>query len=365
MKIKDIINVLESFANRQLQEDYDNSGLLIGDMEWDCAGVLCTLDCTEKVIDEAIEKKCNLVVSHHPITFKGIKRFSDFHYVQRCVIKSIKHDIAIYAIHTNLDNVLPGVNGVIAKKLGLEQLEVLVPKDHSLMKLFTFVPTEHAANIRQAMFEAGAGFIGAYSECRFNANGTGTFKAGEGTHPFVGEKGTQHQENEMKVEVIFPAWIKDKLIRAMVSAHPYEEPAYDLVKLENAHPGFGAGLIGQLKDPKSEKDFLEMVKDKFRLTALRHTALRGKNIKTVAVCGGAGSLLIPNALRAGADVFLSSDIKYHEFFEADGKLVLLDIGHYESEQFTVDLLIDILREKFHTFAVLKSVVQTNPVQYYF
>ncbi|PWT98045.1 MAG: Nif3-like dinuclear metal center hexameric protein [Bacteroidetes bacterium] len=365
MKIKDIINVLESFANRQLQEDYDNSGLLIGNSDWDCTGVLCTLDCTEKVIEEAIEKKCNLVVSHHPIIFKGIKRFSDFNYVQRCVIKSIKHDIAIYAIHTNLDNVLSGVNGVIAGKLGLSQIEVLAPKDHSLMKLYTFVPTEHASNVRRAMFEAGGGFIGAYSECSFNAEGVGTFKAGETTNPYVGEKGVQHQEKEVKIEVVFPAWCKDKLVKAMLEAHPYEEPAYDLLRLENVHSGFGSGLIGHLKEAKSEKDFLALVKDKFRLAAIRHTALRGKDIKKVAVCGGAGSFLIINALKAGADVFISSDIKYHEFFEADGKLVLLDIGHYESEQFTVDLLIDILREKFHTFAVLKSVVQTNPVQYYF
>lgn len=364
MKIKDIINVLENTAPPALQEDYDNAGLITGDAQWNCTGALCTLDATEAVIDEAIEHKCNLIVAHHPIVFKGLKSITGKTYVERTIIKAIKNDIAIYAIHTNLDNIITGVNGRMADRLGLINRAILLPKTATLKKLYTFVPVEHAENLRTALFHAGAGHIGNYSQCSFNSEGTGTFKGEAGTHPFAGVTGELHVEKEIKIEVIFPGWIEQKLIQALKAAHPYEEVAYDVVQLENTHQYMGAGLTGQLPQPMQEKDFLSFLKESFQLGTIRHTSLTGRPIQQIALCGGAGSFLISNALHANADIFISADIKYHEFFDAGSRMVIADIGHFESEQYTVDLLHDILLEKFPTFAVLKTAVNTNPVFYY-
>lgn len=364
MKIKDIINVLETQAPPSLQESYDNAGLITGDELQDCTGVLCSLDVTEEVVEEALKLKCNLIVAHHPVIFKGLKRITGRNYVERVVIKAIKHDIAIYAIHTNLDNVISGVNGRMADKLGLINRTVLQPGASTLKKLYTFVPAKQADELRAALFNAGAGHIGNYSQCSFNAEGTGTFKGEAGTHPFAGVAGAFHTEQEIKIEVIFPAWIEHKLIQALKAAHPYEEVAYDVLQLENRHPGTGSGLIGLLPEPMEEKAFLAFLKESFRLNIIRHTRFPGRPIQKVALCGGAGSFLIFNTLQANADIFISSDIKYHEFFDADGRMMIADIGHFESEQYTVDLLHDILLEKFPTFAVLKTAVNTNPVFYY-
>jgi dinuclear metal center YbgI/SA1388 family protein len=365
MKISAITNVLETLAPPTLQEGYDNAGLLTGSAEWECTGVLCTLDSTEAIIEEAVRRKCNLVVAHHPIIFGGLKKINGKNYVERTVIAAIKNDIAVYAIHTNLDNILGGVNGMIADKIGLADRYVLAAKESTLRKLFTFVPLAHAERVRQAIFDAGGGQIGNYSECSFNAEGTGTFKAGAGTDPFVGAQGQQHHEKELKVEVIFPAYLQGKIITAMKAAHPYEEVAYDVVPLANTHPGIGSGIAGTLGQPLPEVDFLALLKDKFGLRVIRHTALRGKEIRKVAVCGGAGSFLISKALMVGADAFVTADMKYHEFFDADGRLLICDIGHFESEQFTISLLAEHLQQKFPTFAVLKSDINTNPVYYYF
>ena len=364
MKIKDIINVLEKTAPPALQEDYDNAGLITGEAQMDCTGVLCTLDATEAVVDEAIERKCNLIVAHHPIIFKGLKRITGKTYVERTIIKAIKNDIAIYAIHTNLDNIITGVNGRMADRLGLIKRAILLPKASTLKKLYTFVPVEHAENLRTALFHAGAGHIGNYSQCSFNSAGTGTFKGEAGTHPFAGVTGELHVEKEIKIEVIFPGWIEQKLIQALKAAHPYEEVAYDVVQLENTHQHTGSGLTGLLPQPMEEKDFLCFLRESFQLRMIRHTLLTGRPIQKIALCGGAGSFLIFNALQANADIFISADIKYHEFFDANSRMVIADIGHFESEQYTVGLLHDILLEKFPTFAVLKTAVNTNPVFYY-
>ena len=365
MKIKDILNVLEEFAPPSLQEHYDNAGLITGNPEWDCTGILCTLDSVEEVIQEAITKKCNLIVAHHPIIFRGLKRITGNNYVERSVILAIRNDIAIYSIHTNLDNVLKGVNGKMAGLLGLSNTRVLSPKEGILQKLFCFVPLREADAVRQAIFDAGGGNIGRYSECSFNVEGMGTFKGAQDTHPFVGDPGKLHQEKEIKMEIIFPAWLQKRILKAMLSAHPYEEVAYDIVTLANTHSMTGSGLVGDLENPLTETEFLQRLKSAFKLELVRHTALTGRKVKRVALCGGSGSFLIANALENRADFYLSSDIKYHEFFDADGRMVVADIGHFESEQFTRELLNEILREKFPTFAVLKSEVQTNPVQYFF
>lgn len=364
MKIKEVIACLENFAPLSLQEDYDNAGLIVGNKDDACKGIITALDVTEAVVAEAVAKNCNLIVAHHPIIFKGLKKLNGENYVERTVIDAIKNNISIYAIHTNLDNVIDGVNRQIAKKLGLQNLQILSPKQNSLRKLVTFSPRKNAEEIRKTLFESGAGSIGAYSECSFNVDGAGTFTAGEGTSPFVGEIGVQHHENETRIEVIFPSYLEQKIIRKLLAAHPYEEVAYDIYSLDNLHPGIGSGLMGEMPGPLSEEDLLLKLKTAFGLSIIRHTAFLHNKIVKVALCGGAGSFLIPAAKAAGADAYVTSDVKYHEFFDADNSIFLADIGHYESEQLTIDLLAEILQQKFPNFAVLKTEIKTNPVNYY-
>lgn len=364
MKIQEIINYLASVAPPALQESYDNAGLLTGNADWDCTGIITTLDATQEVVKEAIEKKCNLIVAHHPVIFSGLRKITGKNYVEQTVITAIKNDVAIYAIHTNLDNVLHGVNAAIADKIGLQNRKILQPKNDTLKKLFTFVPVDHAEKVRSAIFAAGAGHISNYSECSFNIAGQGTFKPGEGSHPFTGKVGIRHTEDEIKMEMIFPAWLEKNILTAMVAAHPYEEVAYDVVALNNQNQQVGSGLIGELAQPLSEQAFLNLLKDRFGLSVIRHTPLREKSVKKVALCGGAGAFLIGAAASSGADFYVSGDIKYHEFFDANGRLVIADIGHFESEQFTTELLFEILTQKFPNFAVLKTGVKTNPVHYF-
>lgn len=364
MRIAEIISQLEILAPPYLQENYDNAGLITGNSSWQCSGILCTLDATEEVINEAVEKKCNLIVAHHPIVFSGLKKINGKNYVEKAIIAAIKNDVAIYAIHTNLDNVIHGVNGKMAKLLELQNITVLFPKEGGLKKIFAFVPADAAEKIRNAIFLAGGGQIGNYSECSFNTEGTGSFKAGEEAKPFVGNIGERHYENEVKVEVIFPAFLEKNIITTLKAAHPYEEPAYDVVNLSNTHPGIGAGVMGDLPAPIEEKAFLHQLRSVFNLEVIRHTALRGKPVRRIALCGGSGSFLISRALSSNADVYVTADIKYHEFFDANGRLLIADIGHYESEQFTTGLLAEYLEEKFPTFAVLKTEVKTNPVFYF-
>ncbi len=364
MKIQEITSFLESVAPPSLQESYDNAGLLTGNPDWACTGIICTLDATEDVVIEAIEKKCNLIVAHHPIIFGGLRKITGKNYVEQTIIRAIKNDIAIYAIHTNLDNVLHGVNAAIADKLGLINRSILQPKRETLKKLFTFVPVDQAEKLRSAIFVAGGGHISNYSECSFNSSGQGTFKPGEGTNPFTGKIGERHTAEEIKMEIIFPAWQEKAIIEAMKAAHPYEEVAYDIVPLSNENQSVGSGLVGELPEPLSETVFLGLLKARFNLSVIRHTSLLNKLVKKVALCGGAGSFLIGAAAATGADFYITGDIKYHEFFDANNRLVVADIGHYESEQFTIGLLFDILSQKYLTFAVLKTGVKTNPVHYF-
>lgn len=364
MQIAEITRFLETIAPPFLQEGYDNAGLITGSGAWECTGVVVSLDATEEVVQEAKAKGCNLIIAHHPIVFSGLKKITGKTYVERAVIKSIKEDIAIYAIHTNLDNVMEGVNGKMAERIGLTNCKILQPKPSLLQKLFTFVPLAHADAVRTAIFDAGAGHIGNYSECSFSTSGTGTFKAGEGTNPFVGKIGSRHSEEEVKIEVLFPAWLQGAIINGMKKAHPYEEVAYDIVPLENKHQMTGSGILGELPEAISENEFLQLLKNQFGLSVIRHTGFRNKPVKKVAVCGGAGSFLTKTALAAGADAFVTADVKYHEFFDAENNMLLTDIGHWESEQFTIDLLAEFLSVKFPTFAVLKTGVKTNPVEYF-
>ncbi len=364
MKIKEIIDSLEQLAHPTLQEDYDNSGLLIGDKNINCTGALISLDVTEKVVEEAKARKCNLIISHHPLIFREVKKITSDNYVSRTIVSAIKNDIAVYAIHTNLDNVSHGVNSKIAEKLGLRNCTVLFPKDGQLKKLVTFSPVVNAEDVRNALFAAGAGAIGKYSECSFNVSGEGTFKAGEGTNPFVGKQGESHTEPEIRIEVIFPPHIKSALLTALKQAHPYEEVAYYIQSLDNLEEFTGSGLVGELDQPLSPKALLEKLKLQFNLSVIRHTDYKSECINRIAVCGGSGFFLLPNAIASGAQAYITSDIKYHDFFEAEGEILLADIGHFESEQFTIDLLSEILSEKYPNFAVLKSETKTNPIRYF-
>ena len=364
MVIKDIIARLERLAPPTYQEGYDNSGLLVGNPAAQVNKALVCLDCIEAVLDEAIREKAGLIIAHHPIVFSGLKRLNGKNYIERVVMKAIRYDIAIYAIHTNLDNVQNGVNQKIAERLGIKNPQVLDPKSGVLFKLVTYSPKKHTGSILQAMFDAGAGHIGNYDECSFSQEGTGTYRANEDANPYKGEKNVRHSEPEDRVEVIVPIHAKRKIISAMLEAHPYEEVAYDLHKLENEHQRLGAGMVGNLPHEMEETAFLNHVKSALNTECIRHTANLGKPVKRVAFCGGSGSFLLQKAIASGADVFISGDFKYHQFFDADGKIMIADVGHFESEQFTIDLIADYLMEKFPTFAVLKTGVNTNPIAYY-
>jgi len=364
MKIKDIIQFLESIAPLSLQESYDNAGLIIGNSETECTGILTSLDVTEDVVDEARKKNCNLIVAHHPIIFRGLKKLNGKNYVERTVISALRKDIAIYAIHTNLDNVIEGVNKKIAQKLKLQNCKVLLPKEGTLEKLVTFAPVEKAEEVRNALFKAGAGSVGNYDECSFNVDGSGTFRAGEGSDPYVGEIGKRHIENESRVEVVFPSFLESKIIGALKAAHPYEEVAYYVQALRNTQDGVGSGLIGELPADVSETELLTLLKSSFQLSVIKHTPLLNKPVRKIALCGGAGSFLLSSAIAAGAQVYITGDVKYHEFFDADNRILIADIGHYESEQFTVELLTEFLQKKFSNFAVLKTEMNTNPVRYF-
>ena len=363
MKIKEITDYLEEIAPLHYQENYDNSGLLVGNEKTEINKMLITLDCTEEVINEAISEKCNLIISHHPIIFSGLKKLNGSNYIERVVIKAIKNDIAIYAIHTNLDNVYNGVSAGIADKLGLENCKVLLPKSDLLRQLIVYCPSDQSEQLKNALFSAGAGSIGDYEKCSFISEGKGTFKATEGATPFVGKINELHTENEERIEVIYLKNKEKNILDAMQKAHPYQEVVHQIYVIDNKHELVGSGIVGELKDAVKSTDFLNHIKKVMQTDCIRHTCLVESKIKKVAVCGGSGSFLLSNAIASDADIFITADFKYHDFFDAENKIIIADIGHYESEQFTKDLIYDFLVKKFTKFAVLLSKVNTNPINY--
>lgn len=363
-KITHVIEYLETIAPPVYQESYDNSGLLTGNPEWPVQKVLITLDCTEAVVDEAISNGCNLIIAHHPIIFGGLKKITGKNYVERTIIKAIKHDVAIYAIHTNLDNVAIGVNAKIAKQIGLQQTKILDVKTGGLKKLIVYVPQTHLSVVQEAIFKAGGGNIGNYSECSFVAEGTGTFKGNEQSNAFVGEKHIQHREPEFRLEVLVPDIYIHKALLEAKAVHPYEEMAYDILPLSNNNPEVGSGMIGELPSALNQEEFLQHLKTSMNLQVIKFTPF-DKPIKKVAVCGGSGSFLLSKAIAAKADAFVTADFKYHEYFDAEKRLMIADIGHYESEIFTINLLADKISEKFPIFAVILSNINTNPIKYYY
>ncbi|MEY2963341.1 MAG: hypothetical protein RL754_602 [Bacteroidota bacterium] len=363
MRIGEIIEALEAWAPPTLQESYDNSGLIVGHGDWETEGVLVALDCLEAVVDEAIEKGIGLIVAHHPIVFSGLKRFNGSDYIQRVVIKAIKHDVAIYAIHTNLDNVLWGVNAKIMELLGVPKFEVLQPMRGALHKFQVYVPLSHANTVSDAVFAAGGGKVSAYEECSFTTEGIGTFKGTEGTNPVIGEVGKRESVAEVKLEFIVPKYAVRAVERSARMAHPYEEMAYEWMSVDNVATQYGAGAVGDLPEPVAFEKFLYAVKEAFG-TTIRYTAPSSPKVARVAVCGGSGSFLLGAAKGSNADVFITADYKYHQFFDAEKDLAIFDVGHFESEQFTIGLIADFIGKKFPKFAVLKTEVNTNPIQYY-
>ena len=364
MKIFEIGHYLESLAPLSFQEDYDNCGFLAGNPEWEFEKALLCLDLTEDVMKEAIEKHCNLIISHHPFIFKSIKKFTSDQPETTIIALALMNNIAVYAIHTNLDNSLHGLNATVFSKLGISKYKILSPRQGLLSKLITFCPVEHAEKIRNAMFEAGAGNIGTYSCCSYNVKGEGTFRASDQSNPFVGEKNKVHFEKEIRIEVVFPGYLENRILNALMAAHPYEEVAFDIYPIKNVLVQSGSGLIGELEQPMDQPQFMEFVKKSLEIPVIRHSDFLLTKIKTVALCTGSGGFLIPAAVISGANVFLTADLKYHDFFGMKKKMLLADIGHYESEQWVKEWLYDALIEKFPTFAFLISEVNTNPVHYF-
>ncbi|GAA4271111.1 Nif3-like dinuclear metal center hexameric protein [Aquimarina gracilis] len=363
MQIKEVIQHLEALAPTTYAEGFDNVGLLVGDPDTKVTGILVTLDTLEIVVEEAIENNCNLIVSFHPIVFKGIKKFNGNNYVERVVMKAIKNDIAIFAIHTALDNALNGVNDMICEQLGLTDRKILIPQNGNIKKLTTFAPIAEAETLRSKLFDAGAGTIGNYDNCSFSTDGTGTFRAQEHANPTIGKIGKIHHEKETQIQITYPKHKEKNILKALFENHSYEEVAYEIITLENQNQNIGMGMIGELPEPMNELDFLKHIKNVFKTGCVRYSELLDKPIRRVAVLGGSGSFAIKNAIQAGADVFITADLKYHQFYEAEKQLLLADIGHYESEQYTKNLIVTYLRKKISNFAIILSDKNTNPIQY--
>lgn len=371
MTVKEVMNWMEEWAPLAYSEEFDNTGLLVGDKTAEVTGILVTLDTLESVVDEAINEKCNLIVSFHPILFKGLKKITGDTYVERVVQKAICHGIAIYAIHTALDNSWNGVNAVICEKLQLTDRRILIPQPGTIKKLVTYVPHKSADILRNNLFDLGAGNIGNYDHCSFNIEGKGTFRGNEDSNPVVGSRGETRQETEIQIGITFAKHLESKVVSALFKSHPYEEVAYEITTLENSNQHIGMGMLGRLPATLQEKDFLRVLKDTFGTGVIRHSKFLGKPIQKVAVLGGSGSFALGAAKATGADAFVTSDVKYHDFFATENQILLADIGHYESEQYTKELIVAYLSKKISNFApalsagkVVLSKLNTNPISYY-
>jgi dinuclear metal center YbgI/SA1388 family protein len=363
MIVKEVTTVLEELAPLAYAEDFDNVGLLTGSYSQEVSGILVTLDTLENVVDEAITNNCNLIVSFHPIIFKGLKKLTGATYVERVVIKAIQNKIAIYCMHTALDNVQYGVNTKICEVLGVFNSKILIPQKNSIKKLTTYVPVDSAELLKNALFEAGAGNIGSYSNCSFTIEGMGSFKADKDANPTIGKIDETHLGTEAQINITFSASVEKKVMNALFKNHPYEEVAYEVITLENTDQKIGMGRVGTLKKPMGEADFLKFLQKRMNARGIRHSKLLNKNIEKVAVLGGSGAFAINAAKASGADIFITADVKYHQFYEAENKIIIADIGHFETEQFTKDLLVDYLTKKIPNFAIRLSESRTNPIKY--
>jgi len=364
MIVQQLLTLIEEFAPITYAEDFDNVGLLVGDREMEITNVLVTLDTLENVVDEAIEKKCNLIISFHPIIFSGLKKITGKNYVERVVIKAIEHKIAIYAIHTALDNAFEGVNARICDVLGIGNRKILIPKKDTIKKLTTYAPIASADTLREALFDVGAGTIGNYDQCSFNNEGIGTFNGGMGSKPVKGVPGKLHYEPEIQINITFPKHKEQTILNTLFKNHPYEEVAYEIITIENTNQYIGMGMIGELENATDELTFLNFLKQQMDVVIIKHSALLNKKIKKVAVLGGSGAFAIEQAKKAKADIYITADVKYHEFYKAENQLIIADIGHFETEQYTKNLLVEYLTKKIHNFAIILSDSNTNPIKYF-
>lgn len=363
MKLKQVIPILEEMAPTAYAEDFDNVGLLVGNVEATISGILVCHDALDIVVEEAIEANCNLIVCFHPIVFSGIKKITGKNYVERAVIKAIKNDVAIYAVHTGLDNHYLGVNKILCDTLGLKRTKILIPKENFIYKLSTFVPTQAVSKVQRALFDAGAGALGNYFDCSFKTEGIGSFTGNEESNPVIGLKNDYTEVAEVKLEMTFEKHLKSKVLKSLFASHPYEEVAYEVKRLENSHQNIGLGMIGELENPMQERDFLMYVKSKVQTGGIRHSDFLNKKVSKVAVLGGSGSFAIAAAKAQGADVLVTADLKYHDFFQAEKHILLADVGHFESERYVKNYIYDYLTKKITTFAIILSGKNTNPVNY--
>jgi dinuclear metal center YbgI/SA1388 family protein len=363
MKIQEILNILEAWAPKAYAEDFDNTGLLVGNAHQKCTGALITLDTLPETILEAKSKNCNLIISFHPIIFKGLKRLTGSDYVEQTVLEAIKNDICIYALHTALDNHIEGVSFGIARQLGLKNRQLLLPKKNTIKKLTTYVPQQHAETLLESLHAVGAGQIGSYDRCSFSNTGTGAFRGDQSSNPTLGKAGQDEKVSEVQLHLVYKKHLEADVLKALFASHPYEEIAYEITPLDNVNQKIGMGMVGQLEAPLTPEDFLAFVHQKMLTGPLRHSRLPKKNIKKVAVLGGSGSFAIAQAKAQGADAYVTADLKYHDFFQGDTTFLLVDIGHYESEQFTKNLILDFLNKKIPNFAFALAQ-STNPVNYF-
>lgn len=362
IQIKEILGHLDTLAPFKYTESFDNTGLLIGDSNQSVTKALICLDVTDQVIDQAIAEGYDLIIAFHPLIFKGLKSIGTQDRVGRCVTRLIRHDIALIAIHTNLDKSMQGVNQMISQKIGLDAMRFLMP-EQTMSKLVTYVPHAHVDVVRESLIQAGAGQIGEYGGCSFSSLGEGTFIPSKNSNPYVGEKEKMHREAEARLEMLVPHHLKSKAVQSLLAAHPYEEVAYDLYPVEVGGSIAGMGMVGELAKPMSPKAFLSHLQTVFGTPNIRYSAYN-KQIQTVAVLGGSGAFALGAAMGCGADALVTADLKYHDFFIPQEQLMLIDIGHFESEQFTLQILKDYLSKKIINFAFDLTSVNTNPVCYF-
>ena len=364
MIVQELLKTLEQWAPTAYAEDFDNVGLLIGNSQSKCSGVMITLDCTEAVINEAIADNCNVIISFHPILFSGLKKITGANYVERVAIKAIEHKISIIALHTRLDNHPDGVSNILCKRLKIKKSQVLIPKKDNLKKLVVYVPENYTEAILESLHKAGAGNLENYKECSFLLEGTGRFMGIDKSNPHIGKPSEKISLKEIQINVVFESHLYHDIQKALREAHPYETIAYEVYSLINSFSEVGMGRIGSLKKEMDLSSFLNFVKKQLNSKVIRHSPPTNKLIKKVAVLGGSGSFAIEDAKRQGADAFITADLKYHQFYQGEKSLLLVDVGHYESEQYIKNLIFDYLTEKLPSFAFVLSRTKTNPVNYF-
>jgi len=367
MTCGEIFKYIRSWAPEEIAWNKDNVGLQVGSAKRKVKNILLALDLNMKVIIEAVKKDCNIIITHHPLLFNPLRKIdTDQDNTSLLVEKLIKHDITLFSAHTNLDFTKDGVSFELAKTLKLTNLRFLSNIKSAQYKLIVFVPEGHIEKVASAIFENGGGIIGEYSNCSFRTKGQGSFKGSKKTSPSIGKKLNYEKTDEIKLEVLIDSWKLNEILSAIRSVHPYEEIAYDVYPLNNENVNYGIGAIGELHTAMNQREFFNHVSKSLKINNFRYTTGKTNKIKTVAVCGGSGSEVIPAAIKKGADALITADIKYHTFFDNERKILLIDAGHYETEIFSLNevnkRLADLIKKKKNK--VFKYNGSTNPVIFY-